>query len=67
MPRRNWRIVGVGAVLIVLATALFLGMLSVAPRSSDPVAMMRAVGDAAGVIGGVSLAMIVFGLIGKRA
>ena len=51
----------------MLSAAFFLGMLSVAPQSSDPVALMRTVGEAVGAIGGVSLAMIAFGLIGKKA
>jgi len=67
MQRKNWRLVTVGVVLIVLAIAFFFGMETMAAKSSDPVAMMRTVGQAAGVVSGLSLAMIAVGLIGRRA
>ena len=66
MRRKNWRIVIVGFVLIVLAVAFYLFMLSMASKSNDPVALMRTVGTVAGVVGGLSLAMIIIGLIGKK-
>jgi len=61
----NLRVTSTGAGLVGLAGAFFLGMMSLAPRSHDPVAMMRAVGQAAGGAGGIGLAMIVFGLLRK--
>jgi len=54
-------------VLIALAIAFFFGMETMAVKSNDPVAMMRTVGQAAGVVSGLSLAMIAVGLIGRRA
>jgi hypothetical protein len=66
MRRKNWRIVIVGLVLIVLALAFFLFMLSFASKSNDPVALMQTVGTVSGVVGGISLVMIIIGLIGKR-
>jgi heme/copper-type cytochrome/quinol oxidase subunit 4 len=63
---KNWRIVIVGVVLIVMALAFFLFMLSIASRSNDPAALMQTVGMVSGVVGGVSLVMIVLGLFGKR-
>jgi len=44
----------------------FFFMLSVASKSNDPVALMRTVGTVAGAVGGISLVMIIIGLIGKR-
>ena len=41
-------------------------MLSIASKSNDPVALMQTVGQVAGVVGGLSIAMIIIGLIGKR-
>lgn len=67
MRTRNWRLINVGILLIVVATAFFFGMMQMAAKSNDPVALMRVVGQVAGVVGGVSLAMIAFGLIGKRS
>lgn len=66
MRRKNWRIVIVGIVLIVLAVAFYFFMLSMAPRSNDPKALMQTVGQVAGAVGGLSLAMIIIGLIGKK-
>jgi hypothetical protein len=66
MRRRNWRIVVVGFVLIVSALAFYFYMLSIASKSNDPVALMQTVGAVAGAVGGLSLVMIIIGLIGKR-
>jgi len=66
MRRRNWRIVIVGTVLIFAAAGFFLYMLSIASKSNDPAAMMQTVGEVVGVVGGLSLAMIIVGLIGKK-
>jgi len=66
MRRRNWRIVVVGFVLIVISLAFYFFMLSIASKSNDPVALMQTVGTVAGAVGGLSLAMIIVGLIGKK-
>jgi heme/copper-type cytochrome/quinol oxidase subunit 4 len=66
MRRKNWRIVIVGFVLIVIALAFFLFMMSIASKSNDPVALMQTVGTVAGAVGGISLVMIIIGLIGKK-
>ena len=66
MRRKNWRIVVVGFVLIVIALAFYVYMLSIASKSNDPVALMQTVGTVAGVIGGLSVVMIIIGLIGKK-
>ncbi len=67
MRQKNWRLVIVGGVLIVLAIGFFLFMMGIAPRSNDPAAMMTTVGQVSGALGGLSLVMIVIGLIGKKA
>jgi len=67
MRKRNWRVVIVGIVLIVLAVLFFFFMLSMAPKSNDPVALMRTVGTVSGVVGGLAIVMIIVGLIGKKA
>lgn len=66
MRRRNIRIVIVGFVLIVLALVFFLFMRSIASTSNDPVSLMQTVGTVTGVITGISVVMIIVGLIGKR-
>ncbi|MGY8682934.1 hypothetical protein Q2941_34950 [Bradyrhizobium sp. UFLA05-153] len=67
MRKRNWRLIAVGVVLLALAALFFLFMRDMTPWSNDPVALMRTVGEASGVVGGISIVMIVFGLIGRKA
>jgi hypothetical protein len=66
MRRKNWRIVIVGFFLIILALGFYFFMLSIAPTSNDPVALMQTVGTVSGVAVGISLVMIIIGLIGKK-
>ena len=42
-------------------------MMGMIPRSNDPAALMSTVGQVSGVVGGISIAMIIVGLIGKKA
>ncbi len=67
MRRRNWRMIIVGFVLIVLALGFYFFMLSIASTSTDPVALMQTVGTVAGAAVGISLIMIILGRIGKKA
>jgi hypothetical protein len=55
-----------GLALIVIALVFFIFMLSIASKSNDPAALMRTVGTAAGTVGGISLVIIIAGLIGKN-
>jgi hypothetical protein len=66
MRRTNWRLVIVGAVLIVLAAGFFLYFLSIAGSSNDPKVLMQTVGEASGVVGGIAVVMVIFGLIGRK-
>lgn len=66
MRQKNWRVVIVGGVLIGLALVFVLVMMSLAPQSTDPQALMETVGATAGVVVGISVAMIIYGLIGKK-
>ena len=56
----------VGFVLIVMALGFYFFMLSIAPTSNDPAALMQTVGTVAGAAIGISLVMIIIGLIGKK-
>jgi hypothetical protein len=62
----NGRIVLAGAVMIVLAIGFFFYMGTTAPRSTDPVGMMKIVGETSGWVGGIGLVMILFGLFRKK-
>lgn len=42
-------------------------MLTFATKSTDPVAVMQTVGTVDGVVVGISVAMIIIGLVGKKA
>jgi len=66
MRRRNWRVIIAGFVLMVLALGFFGFMTSIAASSTDPVAMMQTVGTVSGTAIGISVAMILLGLIGKK-
>ena len=66
MRRKSWRIIVVGFLLILLALGFYFFMLSIAPTSTDPMALMQTVGTVAGAAVGLSLAMIIIGLIGKK-
>jgi hypothetical protein len=67
MRERNWRLVAVGAVLLVLAVLFFLTMRDSTPWSNDPATLMRTVGEVSGAVGGISFVLILFGLIGRKA
>jgi hypothetical protein len=67
MRRRNWRIVIVGFLLIALALGFYFFMLSIASTSNDPAALMQTVGSVSGAVAGISLVMILLGLIGRKA
>lgn len=67
MRRRNWRVVIAGLFFALMAVGFFLFMLTVAPQSTDPAEMMRTVGSVSGTVIGISVVMIIFGLIGKKA
>jgi hypothetical protein len=66
MRRKNWRVVIAGVFLIVMAAVFFFFMLSIASKSNDPVALFQTVGTVVGAVGGISLVMIIIGLIGKK-
>ena len=67
MRQKNWRVVIVGGVLVALAGLFFMFMLGMAPKSNDPVALMQTVGTVSGVVGGLGIAMAIFGIIGRKA
>jgi len=66
MRRKNWRAVIVGFVLTVIALGFYFFMLSIATKSTDPVALMQTVGTVTGAVVGISFVMIIIGLIGKK-
>jgi hypothetical protein len=66
MRSKNWRIIIVGFVLIVMALGFYFFMLSIAPTSNDSVTLMQTVGTVSGAAIGISLVMIIIGLIGKK-
>jgi hypothetical protein len=49
-----------------LSLGFYLYFLSIASKSNDPVALMQTVGTVPGAVGGLSIAMIIIGLIGKK-
>lgn len=66
MRQKNWRLVIVGSVFIGLALIFVLVMMALAPQSTDPAGLMQTVGATAGVVVGVSIAAIIYGLVGRK-
>jgi hypothetical protein len=66
MRRRNWRVVTTGFLLIAFAVGFFFFMSLMAPQSTDPAEFMRLVGQISGAAIGISIVMIILGLIGKK-
>jgi hypothetical protein len=66
MRRRNWRVVSGGVFLIILASVFYFVMLANIERSTDPIELMRLSGTITGGLIGLSVAMIIIGLIGKK-
>ncbi|MCE9523315.1 MAG: hypothetical protein K8S25_12910 [Alphaproteobacteria bacterium] len=67
MRTKNWRLVITGGVLAVLAVVFFIFMMSLAPQSNDPAALMEIVGQVSGVVIALSIVMAVVGFIGKKS
>ena len=67
MRQKNMRVVIVGIALLVIAIGFYFFMVSIASKSTDPVALLQTVGTVSGVVGGLAIVMIVVGLIGKKA
>ena len=53
--------------MIALAVAFFFYMeAALMPKSNDPAAMMRTVGQVSGVVGGLGLVIVLFGALRRR-
>jgi len=62
----NLKLARAGIFLIVVAALFFVAMLWLAPQSNDPAELMRIAGQAAGVAGGIGVALIVADFFRKR-
>ena len=67
MRQKNWRFVMAGGLLLVLAVGFFLVMMGMAAKSTDPRGMMETVGQVSGVCVGITVVLILAGLIGRKA
>ncbi|NUQ85191.1 MAG: hypothetical protein HUU11_10795 [Anaerolineales bacterium] len=67
MKKRNWRLAITGFIFGVLAIVSFVVATPLASSTTDPQEFMRLIGQVAGAVGGVSLVMVVVGLIGKKS
>lgn len=66
MRQKNWRMIIAGFVLAGIAVGFFFFTISIAPQSNDPVSLMQTAGTITGAVVGISIAMILVGLIGKK-
>jgi hypothetical protein len=67
MRERNWRLVRVGGVLLAFAIVVFVAMLVIFPPSPDTAEMIHRLGQITGAVGGAGVALMLVGLIGKKA
>ena len=67
MRKTNWRLITVGVILLDFAVVFFLGVLDMPPRANDPGELMRRVGQVAGAVCGISIVIIIFGLVGRKS
>ena len=66
MRQRNWRFVITGVLFLALTIGFYFFMMTLAPKSTDPLGLMRIAGQASGFVGGVCVVLIIAGLVGKR-
>jgi len=67
MRERNWRLVRVGGVLLAFAVVVFVAMLFIFPPSRDTAEMIHRLGQITGAVGGAGVALMLVGLIGRKA
>jgi hypothetical protein len=67
MRQRNWRLFAAGMLLLGFAVAFFTVMLGVTQHSSDTAEMINRIGQVAGAVGGLGVALAIIGVIGKKA
>jgi hypothetical protein len=51
--------------MVVLALAFFVGMATIASKSTDPVGLMQTVGTVSGAVGALGIVMAVVGALGR--
>jgi hypothetical protein len=66
MRRINWRMIGGGVFLMILAVVFYFIMILNASASTDPAELMRFVGQLSGGAIGISVVLILIGFIGKK-
>jgi hypothetical protein len=66
MKSGNLKLARAGYFLIAVAVIFLGAMMLLAPQSTDPVELMRIAGQAAGVAGGVGLALIITDYLRRR-
>ncbi len=67
MREKNWQLIHVGGVLLVFAVVVFVAMLVMFPPSQGTAEMIHRVGQITGAVGGAGVALMMVGLIGKKA
>lgn len=66
MRQIKWRAIIGGVLFMIFAVAFYFIMLANVGRSTDPQEMMRLVGQISGFVFGLSIVLIIIGLIGKK-
>ena len=62
---KNQRLFWAGIVALICAAGIYAGINNIAPRSNDPAQVMQIAGQAAGVVGGIGIALMLASLFVK--
>jgi hypothetical protein len=55
---KNQRLFWAGIVALICAAGIYAGINNIAGQSNDPAEVMRIAGQAAGIVGGIGIAMM---------
>lgn len=64
---KNKRLFFAGLLAIAFGLAVFFGVRQIAPQSNDPAEVMRIAGQAAGVLAGIGLALVIMAFFVRPA
>lgn len=66
MKQSNLKLARAGYFLIAVSVIFFGSMMFLAPKSTDPVELMRIAGQASGAVGGIGIALVIIDFLRRR-
>jgi len=67
MRQKNWPLIIIAVILVVLAVGLFFGISILVSQGTALPSDMEKTGQISGALIGIALVLLVYGLIGKKA